>query len=145
MKQDVSIPKSKNAQGSSDALIRPEFSVLRKILFSSIGFILFFSGLEILLTLFGVRPVSQTRDPLVGFSSAIPLFLEKVNSDGRIDYVTARNKLRYFNNQQFPKSKPQGVYRVFCVGGSTTFGRPYNDKSSYTGWMRELLPRIDSS
>ena len=28
---------------------------------------------------------------------------------------------------------------MFCLGGSTTFGRPYDDQTSFCGWLRELL------
>ncbi len=59
--------------------------------------------------------------------------------------VTAPNKLRWFNAQQFAKSKPADVYRIFSVGGSTTFGRPYEDSTSFSGWLRELLAEADSN
>ena len=35
------------------------------------------------------------------------------------------------------------TYRIFCLGGSTTYGRPYNDTTSFAGWLRELLPVAD--
>ncbi len=56
---------------------------------------------------------------------------------------TAGNKLSFFNAQRFAKNKPANTFRVFCLGGSTTFGRPYDDRTSYVGWLRELLPLAD--
>lgn len=31
----------------------------------------------------------------------------------------------------------------FLHGGSTMFGRPYDDTTSFTGWLPDLLPVID--
>jgi tetratricopeptide (TPR) repeat protein len=58
---------------------------------------------------------------------------------------TASNKLKFFNLQSFPLQKSPGAYRIFCLGGSTTYGRPYNDATSFPGWLRELLPAADAS
>ncbi len=59
--------------------------------------------------------------------------------------ATAANKRRLFNDQSFAKAKPRGTYRIFCLGGSTTHGRPYDDATSFCGWLRELLPAVDAS
>lgn len=58
--------------------------------------------------------------------------------------TTAANKLSYFNAQTFKKSKASGTFRIFCLGGSTTFGRPFDDRTSYAAWLRELLPLTDN-
>jgi hypothetical protein len=29
------------------------------------------------------------------------------------------------------------------MGGSTVYGRPYDDTTSFPGWLRELLPVAD--
>jgi len=107
--------------------------------------VLFMVLLEGGLALFGVNPVLQGEDPLVGFAGNLPLFVEKRSSDGRVQMVTADNKLKYFNPQAFPCRKAPDTYRIFCLGGSTTFGRPYNDLTSFAGWLRELLPEADST
>jgi hypothetical protein len=44
-----------------------------------------------------------------------------------------------FNAQQFPREKAPRTTRIFCLGGSTTYGRPYDDTTSFAGWLRELL------
>ena len=31
------------------------------------------------------------------------------------------------------------------MGGSTTYGRPFDDATSFCGWLRELLPVADPS
>jgi len=112
----------------------------KKLLFSLPMTLLALGAIEGLLAVCGVRPVTETRDPFVGFASNIPLYVEGAATDGRVWMTTAPNKLVYFNKQQFLKRRPAGVYRVFCLGGSTTFGRPYDDTTSFPGWLRELLP-----
>jgi tetratricopeptide (TPR) repeat protein len=56
---------------------------------------------------------------------------------------TARNKRSLFNDQEFPKEKSAGTYRIFCMGGSTTYGRPYFDNVSFCGWLRAYLQAAD--
>ncbi len=117
--------------------------LLKGLFLSLASVILFFSLLEGLLYLSGVKPEMSTEDPFVGFASNVPLFVEKIDASGKKIMVTARNKRRFFNTQQFPVEKPPGTRRIFCLGGSTTFGRPYNDTTSFAGWLRQLLPAAD--
>ncbi len=100
---------------------------------------------EAALTAAGVRPLTDTRDPFVGFSNRVPL-MEVGHDEAGIEFLhTATNKLEWFNPQYFPRNKPAGTKRVFCMGGSTTFGHPYDDNTSFCGWLRELLPLSDTS
>ncbi len=92
--------------------------------------------LEGLLALLGVRPALVDEDPFVGFSGHVPLFVP--SADGS-RWETAENKLRWFNPQSFAATKPEGTTRVFCLGGSTVYGRPYDDRTSFCAWLRELL------
>ena len=105
----------------------------------------FFLLLEGGLALFGVKPALQTEDPFVGFASNAPLFVPAPGSNGGQVLTTASNKKDYFNRQSFPQEKGPGTYRIFCLGGSTTYGRPYDDTTSFVGWLRELLPAADRS
>lgn len=117
----------------------------KKLCFAVLVVAAFFLLLEAILASSGVRPLLYERDPYVGFSSDLPLFVERPSSHGQTMRVTADNRLRMFNRQEFPAVKPDGTYRVFCMGGSTTYGRPYNDATSFAGWMREFLPAADST
>ncbi len=85
------------------------------------------------------------EDPYVGFAGNIPLLVEERAADGQVYLVTAPNKIKWFNKQRFLKKKPLGTYRIFSMGGSTTYGRPYDDTLSFSGWLREFLPVADSS
>jgi len=101
----------------------------------------FFLLLEGGLALFGVKPALQTEDPFVGFAANTPLFLPARGPDGKQILSTAPH-MYFFNRQEFIMPKPPNTVRIFCLGGSTTYGRPYNDATSFSSWLRELLPLI---
>jgi len=130
--------------------VRPEWgrastmTIGRKIIMSVTVTVTFFVLLEGLLALVGVRAESYADDPYVGFSSTSPLFVGTTDAGGATEMVTSENKLSLFNPQRFSARKEDAV-RVFCLGGSTTFGRPYDDATSFCGWLRELLPIADPS
>lgn len=122
---------------------RRKFSWSRRVVFSLLPVVMLLLLLEGLLFLVGVRPVSEMRDPYVGFASQAPLFEEATGGSKTGIMSTAPPKLVWFNPQSFPRIKPAGTKRVFCLGGSTTYGHPYADSTSFVGWMRELLPVVD--
>ncbi len=103
---------------------------------------LFFGALELVLALFGLEPILYEEDPYVGFTGNVPLFVAGADPDS---LETSPIKRRLFNDQRFPRAKPSGAFRIFCIGGSTTHGRPYDDRTSFCGWLRELLPAVDAS
>jgi len=115
----------------------------KKLLYSLTAVVLFFVVVEGLLTVCGVRPLTESHDPFVGFDSTLPLFRAQTKAKGSVVLETSPNKRAYFNAQQFSKHKPPGTFRIFCLGGSTTYGRPYDDRTSFPGWLRELLPAVD--
>ena len=123
----------------------PNVSLRKKILFSALTTILFFITLECALNLVGVQPTTNNEDPFVGFSGLLPLMELSTNEQGEQILSTAQNKRHWFNAQSFPKIKKPGTKRIFCMGGSTTYGHPYWDSTSFAGWLREFLPVVDSS
>jgi tetratricopeptide (TPR) repeat protein len=124
---------------------RSRLTLLKKLVFALVTTVAFFVALELVLAACGVRPVLDTEDPFVGFSSYIPLFVPEQQDGGQTQLVIPDNKRPWFNEQRFLQEKPVDTYRVFCLGGSTTYGRPYDDETSFCGWLRELLPVADSS
>jgi len=124
---------------------RTTIPVGRKILFAAIMVGLVLGSVELVLRVAGVAPAVSTEDPFVGFAGSVPLFEETVLEDGTRLLVTDEAKRGHFNVQSFSEKKPDDVLRVFCLGGSTTFGRPYSDATSFSGWMRQLLPQADGS
>ncbi len=127
------------SQPEPQAPPRAKLSLRKKLIFSLITVSTVLALLEVGLALLGVEPALYQADPYVGFSTYVPLFVERKAADGSTQLVTAKNKIRLFNRQEFPKKKPSGSYRIFSVGGSTTNGRPYDDATSFSGWLREYL------
>ena len=118
----------------------------KNVLFTLIIVAGFFATAELVLALAGVRPLLLSEDPLVGFAENIPQFVKaKREEDGEQMYITPDNKLTLFNFQAFPQHKDKKAYRIFCVGGSTTYGRPYMDPLSFCGWLRWYLQAADPS
>ena len=93
------------------------------------------------LSLRGLNLGSQTAgDPLVGFSEVHPLFELQAS---RGVYQTALSRELFFGVQQFAASKPQDGYRVFCLGGSTVRGRPYQTDTAFARWLELELATCD--
>ena len=124
---------------------RSNLPLWKKAAYGLLIAVLFFGVIEGVLALLNVDTMLAQTDPFVGFESAVRLYVERSDDNGEVVLCTANNKLDFFNAQQFPKEKPENSIRVFCLGGSTTFGRPYDDATSFPGWMRELLPAADNT
>ena len=117
----------------------------KKVLFAALVCGAFLVFVELSLVVLGVRPILVEEDPYVGFAARVPLFVESTGPDGQTHMQTATDKTKLFNVQRFALHKPRGAYRIFCLGGSTTYGRPYDDTTSFCGWLRALLPEADPS
>lgn len=120
-------------------------TVRRKLLYGALTTAVFFGLLELTLLTLGVDLASQQADPWVGFSGQSPLFVPSESLSGQPVLVTAENRLAWFNQQSFLRDKPRDGYRIFCLGGSTTYGHPYDDRTSFAGFLRALLPEMDPS
>lgn len=138
-------PTKRPAATKRPASTKRRLSARKKLLFSAIVTVLFFGTLELALTLLGVGRSIDHVDPFVGFDQTIPLMKVSRDESGKELVQTAPNKLVWFNKQSFPRVKAEGTRRVFCLGGSTTYGRPFLDNSSFAGWLRECLPLADPS
>ncbi len=133
----ASIPEPPPSPGK-----RPRPPLGKRLLFHALTIVLFFGLIELVLALAGIRPIVVDEDPYVGFSSRLRLY-EPTGSGGQLR--TAANKLTLFNDQSFPTSKRRGTSRIFTLGGSCTYGRPFDDGTSWSGWLRAYLAAVDSS
>ena len=118
---------------------RRRLSFSKQIFFTALVFFLFFAGLELILSLMGVKSLTLTEDPMVGFADNAPLFVKQHQNDDAVLYRTALNKRKHFNDQSFSEIKGKNTCRIFCLGGSTTYGRPYDNKLSFCGWLKAYL------
>jgi len=80
-------------------------------------------------------------DPFVGFSRLHPLYESYRASDGSLRMRTVPDKQQWFNAEDFSAVKTPGDFRIISLGGSTTYGRPYGNTTSYSGWLERLLNR----
>ena len=152
MTQDNSRPSDEAAAGAPQSSVGPATSrrlgIGKKFVFASGVTVLVLCLAEFVLACIWQPPAAS--DPFVGFSPSVPLLIDQRQVEAS-DALVARNiqinpaKLVWFNDQSFPATKPAGTYRIVCLGGSTTFGRPFDDSTSYCGWLRTLLPMIDST
>ncbi len=121
----------------------PRVGLVKKLLFSAMTTVSCLALIEFGLGLLGFVPVTATEDPFVGFSNQVPLMEVVSDENGTQIVKTSENKLVWFNAQSFPLKKGVRTRRVFCMGGSTTYGHPYWDSTSFARWLREYLPVID--
>lgn len=113
---------------------RRRLSWRKKLCFGLLATIVVYGSLEIVLWLVGVRTIEDVRDPFVGFRPGVPLFVK--NDD---KFVTNPLRTANFNVQQFPQNKSPNTLRIFCLGGSTTYGHPYDARLAYPNALKLRL------
>ncbi len=86
---------------------------------------------ELTLRLAGFGGPGQRPDPFAGFSTGEPLFVPATLADGREVLRTRQDRVGPFNAEEFSRTKPPGTVRLFCLGGSSTFGFPYDNRISF--------------
>jgi len=91
----------------------------------------------------GLGNRARRTDPFVGFERTYPLWVRTRTPDGRMVMATAPNKRSFFNYQEFSPRKAQGTVRIFCFGGSTTYGRPYRAETAFPRWLELNLQLRD--
>jgi tetratricopeptide (TPR) repeat protein len=87
------------------------------------------------------RPVVH-HDPFAGFRSTRPLFV--LNAD-KTRYEIPRSRQWHFRAESFATQKAPDEFRIFCLGGSTVQGEPFELATSFTTWMEIALGAADPS
>lgn len=131
-------PKDQPTSGSSGRKSRRFVFAAIAIVLGLLPFVL----LEVTLRTVDVGDPTGYVDPFVGFGGAHPLF--SLARDQQT-YETTRSHRLYFGTQSFAAKKPAGMYRVFCLGGSTVRGRPYTTETSFSRWLQVELELRDPS
>lgn len=96
-------------------------------------------ALEGILHLIGYADPGARPDPFLGFEKTQPLFCLTTDASGDAVYATCPNKETFFNRQQFAARKQPGTFRIFCLGGSSTYGRPYRWETAFPRWIELIL------
>jgi Tfp pilus assembly protein PilF len=87
--------------------------------------------IELALRLAGFGGPGDRPDPFFGFSPAEPLFVtDRDPADGAV-LRTRDDRIGPFNRVSFPVPKPAAEVRLFCLGGSSTFGFPFAAENSF--------------
>lgn len=88
---------------------------------------------------------------VLGYGPDLGLFTTQVLNGKTYHIMNPAVKYRYFSRVSFSPStspdyfldpKPEGTYRIFCLGGSTTVGFPYWYNGAFPSFMRDRLARI---
>lgn len=99
--------------------------------------------LEGIFRVFDFASPQQVVDTSSGFSGYQPLFSL---DDSKTTYTTTRNRALYFGDQAFEAVKPEHIFRMFFLGGSTVRGRPFAVDSAFAKWVElELNQRSHST
>jgi tetratricopeptide (TPR) repeat protein len=96
---------------------------------------------ELLLRVVGFGGPGQRPDPFAGFATSEPLFVAATAADGTPTFRTRPDRIGQFNLQEFPRMKSPGTIRLFCLGGSSTFGFPYDARLSFCAAVERSLKR----
>ncbi|MBI2826338.1 MAG: SGNH/GDSL hydrolase family protein [Planctomycetia bacterium] len=99
-----------------------------------------FVGIECLCVLFDWGRPSLHDDPFVGFRSVRPLFV--LNEQGT-RYEIPKARQGYFRPESFAAQKLADEYRIFCLGGSTVQGEPFETGTSFPTWLEIALEAAD--
>ena len=115
--------------------IRPKIATWKKLLFSAITCLAFFGLLELGLRLAGVPTLLEQEDPFRGFSGLVKVF----QREGPIYRTQPATRGLTFNDQSFLAEKPANGLRLFCLGGSSSFGFPWGAEVAFTSIVGEAL------
>ena len=118
----------------------PPLSRTKKTVFAAIVTVAFFACLEGILWIAGTPTDLELSDRYAGFVSHVPHFVERSTAGTPAIMEVAPHKKNVLNDVSFAKQKPPGTFRIVCLGGSSTFGRPFFDQTSFPGWLRLWLP-----
>ncbi len=85
---------------------------------------------------------------VIGYGPDLSLFTTETLAGKTYTVMNPAVKSRYFSRVAFNPStspdyfsvpKPQGTFRIFCLGGSTTVGYPYWYNGSFSSFLRDRL------
>jgi tetratricopeptide (TPR) repeat protein len=107
----------------------------KRVAFSAFIVILFFAILEIILRGTGVETLIQREDPFRGFSRLVTVF----EREGDMFRTHRATRGSTFNDQSFAAEKGPGGIRIFCLGGSSSYGYPWGAEAAFTSILGDAL------
>lgn len=88
---------------------------------------------------------------IIGYGPNLALFTTEQLAGNTYHVMNHEVKRRYFSRVPFNPStspdffsdpKPEGTFRIFCLGGSTTVGYPYWYNGSFSSFLRDRMSRL---
>ncbi len=116
---------------SGDSLPRPSRGQPRRRLLALAFGALLLLAAEAGLRLAGYAGPGDRHDPLAGFAGAEPLFVRARDGQGQPVWTLRPDRRGAFNPVSFPAVKDPQAVRLFCLGGSSTFGFPLDASASF--------------
>ena len=113
-----------------------KLTIRRKLLFAVVVFVLFFLVIELVLWGVGVQTVIERgEDPLRGFSGLVSVFEQDS------DYYRVRKSQNHitFNPESFLAKKPANGVRLFAIGGSSTYGFPWDARAAFPAIVGDVF------
>jgi tetratricopeptide (TPR) repeat protein len=110
-------------------------AIWKKLFFVLIVCGVFFGFLELVLWISGAETQIEKEDPFRGFSSLVKVF-EREDDRYKTRYVSLH---RTFTDQSFRAEKPDNGFRIFSLGGSSSYGYPWGDEVAFTEILGELI------
>lgn len=93
----------------------------------------------------GLR-VIDGRNHEISFDPCIdPNGIGKLFERSGSDYRIRQDRLQLFAPASFASTKAADAKRIFCIGGSTTQGEPYQPASAFPKWLEVNLQIVDPS
>jgi tetratricopeptide (TPR) repeat protein len=110
---------------------------LRRVLFGIATVLALLALVEVLLFALGVETLLAERDPFRGFSEGVRVY--ERGEDRDVYRTRARAERHSFNHQEFLARKPDDAFRVFALGGSSTFGFPWGAEIAFPRLLGDAL------
>lgn len=96
------------------------------------------AGVVVVEAIGGRMDLRVPDDPFLHFGRIAPFFAEEAVNGVRYYRVVHRDLYRE-RHQAFPRQKPPGAFRVFCVGSSASAGWPHPAHENYSAYLQEAL------
>lgn len=95
--------------------------------------------------------MAETGLRLINYGPNLSLFITEEIAGRTFHIMNPDVKHRYFSRVEFSPNtstdyfiipKPEGTFRIICLGGSTTVGFPYGYAGSFSSFLRERLQAV---
>ena len=124
-----------NSQAATAGTRSRKLPIWKKLLFATSVCTFFFALCELSLWAGGVATLIGREDPFRGFSGLVTIF----EQEGGVYRTKLASRGGTFNDQSFRSVKPVSCRRIFCLGGSSSYGFPWDAEVAFTAFVDDAL------